>query len=76
MIRLFINFYLQTKVLGQDQAIQRAKPTGKVALDMNSLAQLSIPTTFGNISLVLWFPPKEGTNYHSSTVKNGVKTTH
>lgn len=38
------------RAVRQDQATQRATPTSRVVLDMNRLAQLSIPTVFGKFS--------------------------
>lgn len=49
-------------------------PTGRVGLDTNSLAQLSIP-----VALEMFFgfsnsPSKEVTNYNYSTVKKRIKS--
>lgn len=44
-------------------------PTGRVGLDTNSLAQLSIPVASGNVFGFSNSLPKEVTNYNYSTVK-------
>lgn len=51
MIRLLAIFCLKTRMfwacaIRQDQAIEKAMSTGKVALDINGLAQLNIPIAF------------------------------